>query len=50
MQRPTHSAEEPDMSRTKLALAAASLVGMLLALVADRHAQNLYVPDGSRSR
>lgn len=38
------------MSRTKLALTAASILGMLFALVADRHAQNLYVPDGPRSR
>lgn len=38
------------MSRTKLAVAAASILGMLLALVADRHAQNLYVSDGARRR
>jgi len=33
-----------------LALAAASMVGMVLALVMDRHAQNHYTPGSGRNR
>jgi hypothetical protein len=33
-----------------LTLAAASAAGLVLALVADRHAQNHYTPAGPKSR
>lgn len=39
------------MSRnSKLALAAVSAAGMVLAVVADRHGQNHYTPGGDRNR
>jgi hypothetical protein len=39
------------MSRnSRLVIAAASAAGMVLALVADRHAQNHYTPGTDRTR
>jgi hypothetical protein len=34
----------------RLVIAAAGAAGMVLALVADRHAQNHYTPDTDRAR